>query len=307
MKKFEKTIVCLLALGVIGVVLFSAQQRASAQASNGMRRGFTATDRDTPEVTGHGVYRIPLDSPDQSVEMGSTNVPQELEGFYSVDDAVTGKSKLFGVGENCITTCIADSALVDLTQAAVDPNGLGVNLGPTDINFGTEAGAAQNHLTTEVFAVASDDLAVPVETGLWVKVSDTGFIEATRNNVYLDGLAFGGDGTLYGTDCRLTDTLYRFNFDILLWEPVDSDLNGFGVGDLNEDSGLANWRGDGDDTNLYMITEGDGANVGRLWSIALGTGNATLVGEVRLAVDGSEVPEDIEGFDIPYFPLEGEQ
>jgi hypothetical protein len=52
--------------------------------------------------------------------------------------------------------------------------------------------------------------------------------------------------------------------------------------------------------NLYMITEGDGANVGRLWRVT--SIGLTLVGEIRLA-DGTEVSEDLEGFDVPYLPL----
>jgi hypothetical protein len=306
-KKFEKTVACLLALGVIAVVIFSAQQHTSAQVSNGARRGFTATDRDTPEVTGHGVYRIPLDAPSLSVEMGTTNVPQELEGFHSIDNGETGKSMLFGVGENCITTCIAQSALVNLTSAAVDPNGLGNNLGPTNIDFGTEAGSAWDPISGQVYAIASDDLLVPPQTRLYVQTGATTFSEINTSNIYLDGLAVGGNGVLYATDARITDTLYRFDFDLELWVAIDSNGNGLGVA-LNEDSGLACYRGlGGNETNLYMITEGDGANLGRLWTIALGTGDASLVGEIRLAVDGSEVPEDIEGFEIPYFPLDGEQ
>jgi hypothetical protein len=313
MKKFERTIACLLACGVIAVIIFSAQQLTSAQVANGARRGFTATDRDNPVQTGHEVFRIDLDNPGNTQTMGFTNVPQELEGFYSIDNTETGRSKLFGVAENCITTCIAQSVVADITVPAVNVNGLGSKIiDPSGIDFGTEAGAAWNHVSHEVYAVASDDLASPVETKLYVKLEDetSPFMEVTTTGGYLDGLAVGGDGTLYATDCRLTNHLYKFDFDLAIWVEVDSDMDGFGV-TLNEDSGLANYRGLlGNETNLYMITEGDGANLGRLWTIDATTGDATVVGatgELRLAGSGAEAPEDLEGFDIPFFPLVDEQ
>ncbi|NJM26990.1 MAG: acylglycerol kinase family protein, partial [Bacteroidia bacterium] len=74
-------------------------------------------------------------------------------------------------------------------------------------------------------------------------------------------VAVGGDGTLYATDARHTDSLYRFIAPSASdpdgeWEPVGE----FSFEDFGEDTGLANYRGlGGNETNLYMVTEGGGA------------------------------------------------
>lgn len=281
--------------GCIAILAFS-QTFALAQ---GAMVGYTATDRDDPGgAVGNTVYRIDLTNPGATVALGSTNVPQELEGFFSIDGPTN--SRLFGVAENPDATSTGDpSVLVDLTNAACNPNGLGNLIGETNILFGTEAGSAWDHLSGTVYSIASDDLNKAAGVKLYsIDPSTGGAMEiSTTPNMYADGLAVGGNGELYATDARLDDSLYRYNFDIGQFELVGA----FGV-DLNEDTGLANYRGtDGTGTNLYMITEGDGPNPGRLWSVSTG-GSITLIGDIRFA-DGSEVPEDLEGFDIPWRPL----
>jgi hypothetical protein len=289
-----KTIVRLIAFAAI---LVSAQSFALAQ---GARMGYTATDLDNPGGGGNRVFRVPLDNPGQTVPVGLTNVPQELEGFFSIDGPTN--SRVFGVGENPDMTSTQDpSVLVDLTAACCSGSGNGILIGETGIDFGTEIGAAWDPTTNIAYVVASDDTANPPSTVLYTIDPSTGMATpiSITPGLYLDGLAVGGDGTLYATDGRLTDSLYRYNFVSNQFELVGS----FGVG-LAEDTGLANYRGVGGmGTELNMITEGDGANVGRLWRINAATGALTLVGELRLAGSGAEVPEDVEGFDVPWRPL----
>jgi hypothetical protein len=274
--------------------------------------GYTATDLDTAQV-GHRVYKIDLTDPGNTVEVGLTGVGQELEGFFSIDlpNLNPTNSRLFGVAETPDGTGMGgQSILVDLTQAACSSNGTGQIVGQTFINFGTEAGAAHDFINPQVsYSVATDDLASPLATQLNQIDTTTGeaMEVSVTPDVYIDGLAFGGDGVLYGSDARISDSLYKYNFDIDQFEVVGS----FNVA-LNEDTGLANFRGvGGTGTSLYMITEGDGANVGRLWTVNSATGAISLVpspdgmfnGEIRLASDNSVVPEDLEGFDIPWLPL----
>jgi hypothetical protein len=290
-----KTIVRLFAFAAI---LASVQSFALAQ---GARIGYTATDLDNPGGGGNRVYRIDLDNPGQTVPVGLTNVPQELEGFFSIDGPTN--SSLFGVAENPDTTSTQDpSVLVNITAAACSANGLGQLIDVTGIDFGTEAGSAWDHTTNTVYSIASDDLNLADGTNLYQIDPSTGMaiLRSNTPGVYLDGLAVGGDGTLYATAGRANNplALYRYNFDDEQFEVVGS----FGVA-LAEDTGLANYRGvSGTETNLYMITEGDGANVGRLWTVNATTGALTLVGEIRQP-GGAEVPEDLEGFDIPWRPL----
>jgi hypothetical protein len=279
-------------------ILVSAQSFALAQ---GARIGYTTTDRDDPGgVLGNRVYRIDLDNPGNTVQMGLTNVRQGLEGLFSNDNGIN--SRLFGVpGAPDITGTQDPSFLVDLTAAACRADGLGSRVClDTGILFGRKFGAAWDHTTNTVFLVASDDLNPAAGTNLY-EISTTNCMAILRSNtpnVVLDGLAVGGDGTLYATDGRITDSLYKYNYDTEQFELVGP----FGVA-LNEDTGLANYRGvSGTETNLYMITEGDGANPGRLWRVNHTTGAITLVGELRFP-DGTEVPEDLEGFDIPWRPL----
>lgn len=288
-----KTLVRLIAFAAI---LASAQSFALAQ---GARIGYTATDLDNPGGGGNRVYRIDLTNPGATVAVGLTNVPQELEGFFSVDGPTN--STLFGVAETPDGTSTgAESVLVNLTAAACNAAGLGVLVGPTGINFGTEAGSAWDHTTGVAFSIHTDDLNVAAGTRLYMINISTGTatLISTTTNLVVDGLAVGGNGELFATDARPSDSLYQYNFDDDVFEPVGS----FGV-NLSEDSGLANYRGvSGTETNLYLITEGDGANVGRLWTVNATTGAISLVGELRLS-DGTEVPEDLEGFDIPWLPL----
>jgi hypothetical protein len=311
-----KALVCFLLVGA--VLLFSAQQLVSAQVSNGMRRGFTVTDADdpNPNESSHRVFAINLDNAEATIQRGLSGAAQELEGLFSVDNLSTGRSSLFGVAETPDGTgSPLPSNCVNLTAAAVDPNGVGVEVGLTGVNFGTEAGAAWDHTTGASYAVFSNDLPTNVGGQQFPATMLVSFNTGTctgatpisiNDGIYIDGLAVGGDGTLYGTDARLTDSLYKYNFVDLEWELVGS----FG-GSFNEDSGLANYRGlGGTETHLYMITEGDGALLGRLWTVchdsSCGTpGLATLVGNITMS--GVEVPEDLEGFDIPWMPLEGEQ
>jgi hypothetical protein len=289
-----KTLVRLIAFAA---VLATLQSLALAQ--NGQRFGFTATDRDNPAITDHEVYRINLDNPGATSTVGTTGVPQELEGFFSVDGPTN--SRLFGVAENPDATSTGDpSVLVDLSPATCGNGGKGVLIGPTGINFGTEAGSAWNPLTGIAYSVASDDLNLLQGTVLYMIDPSTGGATPISQtpNLYLDGLAFGGDGTLYGSDARPSDSLYKYDFDNDVWVLVGQ----FGI-DLNEDSGLANYRGvGGGETNLYLITEGDGPLPGRLWTVNATTGALALVGDIRFP-DGSEVPEDLEGFDIPWKPI----
>jgi hypothetical protein len=252
---------------------------------------------DVPTVVGHSVYRIDLDNPGNTIEMGTTNVGQELEGFLSIND------RLFGVAETPDGTGMGgQSILVDLTAAAVDPNGLGVPIGNTGVNFGTEAGGAWNHLTNIAYAVFSDDQA-PARTLLTRINPLTGAATAiaVTMTLHIDGIAVGGDGTLYGTDARNTDSLYRFNFSTNQWVLIGS----LAAENFSEDSGLGNYSAGGTGTELNMITEGDGARLARLWRVNHLTGAATLVGNVTLP-GGAEVPEDVEGFDIPRQLLAGE-
>jgi hypothetical protein len=289
-----KTIVRLIAFAAI---LASVQSFALAQ---GARIGYMATDRDDPGgALGNRVYRVNLDNPGATVEMGLTNVRQELEGFFSIDGPTN--SRLYGVAENPDLTSTQDpSVLVDITAAACNPAGLGVRIGETGITFGTEAGSAWDHTTNTVFSIATDDLNPAAGTNLYEIDPSSGMAIPRSNtpNIVLDGLAVGGNGQLYATDGRINDSLYIYNFDSEQFVLVGS----FGVA-LNEDTGLANYRGvSGTGTELNMITEGDGANVGRLWRVNATTGALTLVGELRFS-DGTEVPEDLEGFDIPWRPL----
>ncbi len=288
-----KTFVRLVAFAAI---LASAQSFALAQ---GAMVGYTATDLDNPGGGGNRIYRIDLNNPGATVPVGLTNVAQELEGFFSIDGPTN--SRLFGVAETPDATSTgAPSVLVDLTAAAANPTGLGVLVGLTNINFGTEAGAAWDHTTLTAYSIHTDDLNPAAGTRLYMIDPSTGMgtLLSTTPGVALDGLAVGGNGELFATDGRLTDSLYQYNFDDQVFEPVGS----FGVS-LNEDTGLANFRGaNGTGTNLYMITEGDGANLGRLWSVSV-SGSITLIGELRLAGSGLEVPEDLEGFDIPWRQL----
>jgi hypothetical protein len=284
-------------LFAVAAILASAQSFALAQ---GAMVGYTATDLDSPGSRGNRVYRIDITNPGNTVQMGLTNVDQELEGFFSVDGPTS--SRLFGVAETPDGTSTGvPSILVNLTAAALSPTGLGVAVGPTGIVFGTEAGSAWDHTTNTAFSVHADDLNLPAGSNLYIINVSTGqgTLLSMNPGLYVDGLAVGGDGTLYASDARPSDSLYRFNFDDNVFEAV----GGFGI-NLNEDSGLANYRGVGGlETNLYMITEGDGANVGRLWRVNAASGALSLVGEIRLAGTGAEVPEDLEGFDIPWRPL----
>jgi hypothetical protein len=288
-----KTLVRLIAFAA---VLATLQSLALAQ--NGQRFGFTATDLDNPNTLDHAVYKINLDAPGQTIQVGTTGVPQELEGFFSVDGP-GATSSLFGVAENPDATSTGDpSVLVDLSPATC--GGAGRLVGPTGINFGTEAGSAWDPTTGVAYSVASDDLNPADGSVLYMIDPSTGVATPISQtpNLYLDGLAFGGDGTLYGSDARLSDSLYRYDFDNDVWVLIGS----FGIS-TNEDTGLANYRGlGGSETNLYMITEGDGALLGRLWTVNASTGALALVGNITMA-DGTEVPEDLEGFDIPWKPV----
>jgi hypothetical protein len=288
-----KTLVRLIAFAAI---LASAQSFALAQ---GAMVGYTATDLDNPGGGGNRIYRIDLNSPGQTVPVGLTNVPQELEGFFSIDGPTN--SRLFGVAETPDGTSTgAESVLVDLTAAASNPTGLGVLVGPTGINFGTEAGSAWDHTTGIAYSAHADDLNIAQGVALFQidTSSGSGTLRSITTDMYVDGLAVAGNGALYASDGRDQNSLYIYNFDAEQFELVGS----FGV-TLNQDTGLANYRGsDGLGTNLYLIAEGDGANVGTLWSVST-SGALTLIGELRLAGSGAEVPEDLEGFDIPWRPL----
>jgi hypothetical protein len=60
-----------------------------------------------------------------------------------------------------------------------------------------------------------------------------------------------------------------------------------------------------------MITEGENALPGRLWIVSTTNGALTPVNGPNgansiLLADGTEVPEDLEGFDIPQQLLVGE-
>jgi hypothetical protein len=289
-----KTIVRLVAFAAI---LASVQSFALAQ---GARIGYTATDRDNPGGGGNRVYCIDLDNPGNTQECGLTNVPQELEGFFSVDGSTN--SKLYGVAETPDGTSTgAESVLVDLSATVSPQNGNGVLVGPTNIVFGTEAGSAWDHTTGIAFSIHADDTDIATGVALYqIDISSgMGTLRSITSNMYADGLAVGGDGTLYASDARDQNSLYRYNFDAEQFELVGS----FGV-ILAEDTGLGNYRGGlGNETNLYMITEGENANVGRLWTVNAATGALSLVGELRLAGSGAEVPEDLEGFDIPWKPV----
>src|SRR5262245_36406599 len=137
-----KALVCFLLAGV--VVLFSAQPFASAQVSDGMRRGFTVTDADdpNPNEASHRVFAINLDNAAATIQRGLSGVPQELEGLFSVDNNSTHRSTLFGVAETPDGTgSPLPSNCVNLTPAAVSASGVGVEVGLTGVNFGAEAGA----------------------------------------------------------------------------------------------------------------------------------------------------------------------
>jgi hypothetical protein len=289
-------------------ILASIQSLAMAQ---GPRRGFTATDLDLPGGGGNVVYRINLDNPQATVAVGITGVDQELEGFLSIGP------RLFGVAETPDTTSIGvPSNFVDITSPATNPNGVGTEIGLTGINFGTEAGSAYDPTTQTVYSIHSDDQnrtdpntgQVYPATALYIIDPSTGAATAQLSIAqgrYLDGLAVGADGTLYASDARLTDSLYRYNFATNQWVLVGS----FGVA-LNEDSGLASYISGGA-TTLYLLTEGENALLGRLWTVSTTNGALTPVNGPNgtnnlLLTNGAEVPEDIEGFDIPSVLLVGE-
>jgi hypothetical protein len=302
-----KVLACFLLVGAVAI--FSTLPFASAQVSNGMRRGFACTDAEDidPTADGHRVFEIPLDNPGQTVQWGLTKVDQELEGFFSVG------ARLYGVAETQDGTGLGGpSVLVDVTDAAVRTDGEGILIGETGVNFGTEAGGAYDPLTDKAYAIFSDDLTREVSGQLFpatklvtLNLLTGGVLTNVSivNGLHVDGLAVGHDGTLYATDARNTDSLYKYNFGTNTWDLVGGLL----AENFNEDSGLGAYLGlNGDQTNLYMITEGDGANLGRLWTINNTTGEATLVGNITFG-DGTEVPEDLEGFDIPFQALDGEQ
>jgi hypothetical protein len=327
-----KVLVCFLLAAALAI--FSTLPLASAQTSVGARRGFTATDNDNPQEVGHRLFKIDLDHPDQTIQLGTTGVEQELEGFFSIDidtdgNGIPDRSKLFGVAENPDETSTGDPSIVaDLTAPGADPGQAGFEVGPTNVEFGTEAGAGWDPISGLTYAIFSDDRDLAPDdpipgvdfpaTKLSILDPATGGEVAevnVTNGLYLDGLAVAGSevradgntyGVIYASDCRGTSSLYRYNWDGEFWEQVGS---GFGVA-LAEDSGLANYRGvGGNETNLYLLTEGEGANNGRLWTVDLvnNPGTIQLVGDILLAGSGAVVPEDLEGFDIPYYPLVGEQ
>jgi hypothetical protein len=316
-----KALVCLLLAGAVAI--FSTLPFASAQGpTNGMKRGFACTDEDEDTVVGHKVFRINLDEPGATVQMGTTNVDEELEGFFSIDNHATpGRANLFGVAETPGDTGSGtDSSLVDLTEAAVRTDGLGTEIGDTGIVFGTENGSAWDPTTGKVFSAYADDQTIagppqdfPATYLVVLNPTDATIVEdfEVHTGLHVDGLAVGHDGVLYATDARNTDTLYKYNFDDQLWEEI-GPLSPTGAIAFNEDSGMGNYRGLlGDETNLYFITEGDGALLARLWRVNHLTGEATPVngaaGNNNLTFSGgAEVPEDVEGFDIPRQLLAGE-
>lgn len=307
-------------------VLIAAQILASAQqldpTQNGALFGYTCTDADSQTGQGHDMFRINLTN-GVAVQRGTTGVGQELEGFLSADGFTSlNRSELFGVAEAPDGTGPGGaSVLVNLTAAALSTSGTGSVVGNTGIEFGTEAGATYDWIGEQhAYSIASDDLTRVVAgqqypaTRLYEIDLTTGTATPlnTTPDLYLDGLAYGANGELYATDARHSDELWKYNFSAGLWEevgPFNVPDGAGGIIDFNEDSGLANYRGlNGDETHLYMITEGDGANLGRLWTIDFATGQATFVAELRIgSTTGPEVPEDVEGFDIPYLPLEGQQ
>src|SRR5262245_951849 len=146
-----KALVCFLLAGA--VILFAAQPSTSAQTGRGMRRGFTATDLDVASQVGHRIYRINLDNAAATIEKGLTGVPQELEGFFSIDNSSSGFGDLFGIAETPDGTgSPVPSNCTNLTAPAVDPNASGFQVGLTDVNFGTEAGAAYDPTTNTTYA-----------------------------------------------------------------------------------------------------------------------------------------------------------
>jgi hypothetical protein len=349
-----KALVCFLLAGAVAI--FSTLPFASAQVSNGMLRGFAVTDDETnpmPTVEGHLIFRIDLTNPNgTTVVRGDTHVTQQIEGLASIDDhTVVGRSNLFGVAESPDGTGLGgDSILADLTAAAVNSSADGVEVGETNVNFGTEAGAAWDPISGKLYAIYSDDRTIDnpdndidsdgdIECGtgdeegqdfpatkiVVLDPTDGSVLEDLclncfgnwNNGLHLDGLAVGHDGTLYGVDARNTDKLYKFNFDDCLWEEIGPLL----AENFSEDSGLATYRGVNDDsTTLYMITEGDGpSRDARLWRVCHEAIGGTCAAGQALPVNGADgnnnitlpgavpAPEDLEGFDIPFKPLVGEQ
>jgi hypothetical protein len=260
------------------------------------------------------VYRIRL-TDGATEELGRPNVNRGLAGFFSIDNfSVSGRSHLFGVAASPCELCISGpSILVDLTAAAVNPAGLGVNVGLTTINFGIEAGSAYDFINGTAYVIASDNRLIIIDgqqfpaTALYMIDPVTGASISRLSiteGLSVDGLAFGADGVLYATDARLTDGPYKYNFGEEFWEYIGPFS--FEIG-FNEDSGLAVYRGpSGNETNLYMITESNRSLplAARLWTVNTVTGAATFVADLRLA-DG-RVAEFVQGFDIPYPPLVGQ-
>jgi hypothetical protein len=311
-----KALVCFLLAGAVAIS--STLPLASAQVMNGMKRGFTVTDAQSLRV-----FRINLDDASMTIQRGVSGVPQELEGLYSIDGETT--SSLRGVGENPDGTGAPPtekSNCVDLSGPAVNDNLSGIELAETGVEYGTEVGAAWDRLNMDGYAIFSDDRTIGEDfpaTRLYKFNNTSGDCDQGASLVnetvglYLDGLAVGGDGTLYATDARLTKSLYKLVNNA--WESV-GPLDPTNTEPFVEDTGLANWRGafdvvtnpNGAETHLYMITEGEGAGrLGRLWTVNHQTGEATLVGNGNITINGAEVPEDLEGFDIPWKPLPNEQ
>jgi hypothetical protein len=231
--------------------------------------GFSVSD------TTNRLYRIDL-ATGVATDLGQLNYPQddELEGLASRGGT------LFGVGE-------ANYGPGGLYNITTPP---GTLIGQTGVRFGTEAGAAFNPLTDVLYNIQGDDLSdIGTRSALYVinpLTAASGLVGTS--SIYADGLAINSNGEAFATDFRLSGSLYRVNLATGALSLVGS--LGLGAGGTGFDSGLAF---DLDTGILYAIRE-DGA----IYTLSTTTGAATFRAFVTLP-NGTRVPGDLEGLDIP--------
>ena len=174
------------------------------------------------------LYSIDL-STGRATDLGAVGTESELEGLASLEGF------LLGVGEN-------DPARPDLPSAVwnLTPPLPAEEILRTGITFGTEIGAAASPVYGRLVGVVASDDTIPagqIRSRFYV-VTETGTTEfGNGSTTYVDGLAITGDGTIYASDFRISDSLYRLEAPggvptLVLVGPLN-------IGNPNEDSGLA--------------------------------------------------------------------
>ncbi|MGH9941642.1 MAG: DUF6923 family protein [Pyrinomonadaceae bacterium] len=278
MKTLVKALVC-------AVALISAPSLVSAQI------GFTVAD-----FNGGAPQRLyRFDVNDGIMEdLGVIETNAEQEGLFSVG------SLLFGYSENDPALATDDErnpgTRILPFPGANAPNLLGV---APNINrrvcaagaaaqFGTESGAGYNPVDGYVYVVNSNDNPNDGVVGsrfFRFKPGCTGFQQiGPQSAVSVDGLAVDPNGTVYVSDFRISDRIYRLNTTTGALTPIGS--LGFPI---NRDSGLA-W--DFENNRLLGLAEN-----GVIYVINTTTGVGTILS--TLTLNGGAAPTDLEGFDIP--------